>query len=103
MVRSGSDLREALRLDAFLTTDGPASDSSRHTLSGRKFGEEPLNSSPASDPAPGAAEMALLVADEPALQTVYRVSPRASLLVLLLLSLGSWAAICAVAAALLTR
>lgn len=62
-----------------------------------------MHSNPVSDYATVPAEVALRAAEEPYPEPVQRFSPLASLLILALLSLGSWAAIWAVVASLLAK
>lgn len=60
-----------------------------------------MNSDPASDYAAGTAEFMLGAAEVSHPESLQRLKPLASLLVIALLSLGGWAAIWACAAALL--
>ncbi|MGH7031258.1 MAG: hypothetical protein ACREE9_22450 [Stellaceae bacterium] len=62
-----------------------------------------MNNNPVSDCATGAAEVALRSAEESHLELIRRFSPLASLIMVVLLSLASWAAICAVVASLLPK
>jgi hypothetical protein len=69
-------------------------------MQGRPAGEKPLNSNPASERPAGGAGVAPLSAEGSRPEAVRRFSPLASLIVLTLLSLGTWAAIWAAIASL---
>ncbi len=69
----------------------------------RQSGERPLHSNPVSDYATVAAEVAQRGAEELYPEPIRRFSPLASLIVLALLSLGSWAAILAAVASMLAK
>ena len=62
-----------------------------------------MTSNPVSDYTTGAVEVALRSGEESHLEPVRRFSPLAALIMVVLLSLGSWAAICAVVASLLPK
>ncbi|HTV45034.1 MAG TPA: hypothetical protein VMF05_06925 [Stellaceae bacterium] len=91
-------------IDEILTNCGLLDDRNRRSVHLRTSGEKPLPSNPAFDPAANrTAALAPLVAGRRQPEPVRRISPRLSALVVVLLSLGTWAAIGAVVVALLPK
>jgi hypothetical protein len=83
-----------------LTLTGQRGDGTHRKMHDRLSGEEPLNRNPARDWPAGAADLVPLPAAGSEPEPARRFSPLVALIVLTLLSFGTWAAIWAAVASL---